>query len=58
MKSSKASLISQQDHLKKQIKSLHRGTKSELEEEIRNFETEVKAKGKEIVEVSLQLVFY
>jgi len=53
MKSSKASLISQQDHLKKQIKSLHRGTKSELEEEIINFETEVKAKGKEIVEVSL-----
>jgi hypothetical protein len=45
-------LTNQQDHLKKQIKSLHEGSKSQLEEEIKNFELNVKSKEREILDVS------
>jgi hypothetical protein len=39
--------------LKKQINSLHKGSKSQLQEEIKNFELNIKAKEREILDVSL-----
>lgn len=42
--------------MKKQINSLHKGSKSQLQEEIKNFELNIKAKDKEILDVSLVLV--
>jgi hypothetical protein len=45
-------LINQQNHLKKQINSLHKGSKSQLQEEITNFELNVKSKEREILDVS------
>jgi Skp family chaperone for outer membrane proteins len=49
--SSEQNLTGQQDHLKKQIKSLHKGSKRELQEEISNFESDVKKKEQEILDV-------
>ncbi|XP_059483386.1 DNA repair protein RAD50 [Neocloeon triangulifer] len=53
--SSRSDLMNQQEHIKKQIKNLHKGSRQELEEEMRNFKADIELKEKEIVELEEEI---